>query len=442
MSVVQVWDERDRLAALYETAVLDTAPESAFDALVALAAQLFGTPMAALTLVDEDRQWFKSRIGLPHAGTSRSESVCDVVVRGNRSVVVPDALADPRFRLLPGVLAGGFRSYAGVPVTTRDGLPLGTLCVLDVEVRQFDPARITMLEQLALLAGDQLELRRRDTAAGLDPRRMVEMLASVRRALHQDELVVFYQPVVDLGSGRVVAVEALVRWQHPTEGLLPPLEFLAVAEAAGMGALLDRWVLRRAATALRDWRAAGAAGSDLTLAVNIGLRAGTGVVWAQQQLEVLAEVGLAPEHVTFEISERSIATLPASAHDALQVLRDAGAGIALDDLGTGTSSLARVLDVPATSVKIDRSFVTDLGRDPRRDAVVAAMCRLGVELGLDVVAEGVEDHATAARLAAMGATQAQGYVFSRPVPQAEVPALLRADRAPVPAATGDQVCSV
>jgi EAL domain-containing protein (putative c-di-GMP-specific phosphodiesterase class I) len=416
--------ERDRLFALHQTGLLDSDPEAVFDTAVELAASLFDAPMAAVSLVDDRRQWFKAKVGLTKTGSDRSESLCAVAVDENRALLVSDARVDARFAHLPDVRAGNFVSYFGVPIAGRDGLPLGTLCVLDVLPRSFDPAKIGVLRSLARMVGNELDARRRDTLAGLDPMTARENGAALREALDSDELRVFYQPIVDLRNGDVHSLEALVRWQHPVRGLLPPAAFLPLAEATGLDHPIDRWVLRSAATTAAHWRKSLPGLENVQVAVNVGLSPAINGAWADEVFQLLADTGLPAAALTIEVTERSMDEVVPGTATALARLVAAGAQLSIDDIGTGTSSLVRLADLPVTQVKIDGSFVRTMAGNRRRTAVVSAVARLGHELGLDVVAEGVEDAPTAALAIHAGCTLAQGYLWSPPVASAEVPALL------------------
>jgi EAL domain-containing protein (putative c-di-GMP-specific phosphodiesterase class I) len=416
--------ESDRLLALVQTGLLDTDPEPEFDTVVELASRLLDTPMATMTLIDDHRQWFKSKIGLINSEDPRNESLCAVAVDQNSPLVVSDVRLDERFADFPAVRRGLFVSYAGVPVSGRDGLPLGTLCVLDQHPRIFEPRQIEMLRSLGKIVGDELDLRRRDALLGLDPSTARRDTEALREGLGRDEFAVHFQPIVDLTSGRVRSVEALIRWNHPDRGLLVPGEFLPLAEIAGLGTRIDRWVLRSAAAAVAGWRTWLPELADLGVAVNVGLGPGLGAAWADEVRDVLTDTGLPADALTLEVSERSMDGAPASAHSALKSLVALGCRVAIDDIGTGTSSLARLAELPATEIKIDSSFVQSMRDDRRRAAVVTAVARLGQELDLDVVAEGVEDTDTADRVADAGCTAGQGYLWSWPVDAERLPPLL------------------
>jgi diguanylate cyclase (GGDEF)-like protein/PAS domain S-box-containing protein len=242
-------------------------------------------------------------------------------------------------------------------------------------------------------------------------------------ALRRDELSVVFQPQVDLVSGRAFAVEALVRWQHPDRGPIPPDVFIPLAERMGIVPAIDEWVLRAALHALRDWTDQGL--HDLRLAVNLsGQDLGRDDLVATVR-HALLEAMIDPWRLELEITETAAVAQPEGAIERLQELRAMGVHIAIDDFGTGFSMLSRLRELPIDRLKIDRSFVTDLARDIDARAIVGSTIAMGHALGLDLCAEGVESDATAELLRELGCDSAQGYHFSRPLPAAELAAWLR-----------------
>jgi EAL domain-containing protein (putative c-di-GMP-specific phosphodiesterase class I) len=415
------WTEAERLAALYETRLLDTPPEPEFDAVVALAARLFAVPIASMTLIDERRQWFKSLVGIEHDEDPIEESICATVIDLNGPLVLRDVRDDTRFADRIHVRTGTVVAYAGVPIAGRDGLPLGVLCVVDHGPRDFEPGEVRLLESLARVIGDELDLRRRDAQVGIDSSSARRTVEDLRLALAADGLELRFQPVTDLASGRCQRVEALVRWTHPRLGLLGPGDFLPLAESVGLGHRVDRWVLRQSVQLVAQLRAGSAATRGLGLAVNVGLGPGVDLTWADEVAAVLSATGLPPRALTLEVTERGLDGAGPAVREALEWLATLGCRISIDDIGTGTSSLARLAELPATEIKIDRSFVQSMAHDRRRAAVVGAMARLGRELEMEVVAEGVESADVARRVADLGCTSGQGFFWSPPV---ELPALL------------------
>ncbi len=218
-----------------------------------------------------------------------------------------------------------------------------------------------------------------------------------------------------------MAVEGLARWHHPEHGILLPSSFLPAIERGGLAARLDWLAFAKATEFAAD---AVAQVTPIEVAVNMtatGLRSDRLI----PALEALRSAGHPLEHLTIEISERDLHDDIHELTTKLSDLRDFDLGLALDDYGTGFSSLIRLRDVPFTQVKIDRSFITDLASDRTDQAIVRSTAYLASELALDVVAEGVEDHATAALLIELGCTRAQGFVFAHPRPAHEVLAQLR-----------------
>jgi diguanylate cyclase (GGDEF)-like protein len=240
------------------------------------------------------------------------------------------------------------------------------------------------------------------------------VLSELKGAITDGALAVHFQPKVRLRDGAVVGAEALVRWQHPERGLVPPDEFVPVAEHSGLITPLTLTVLRQALDWCETWWRAG---RQLGVAVNISPRSLLDPGFVDEVTRTLATVAVPASAVTLEITESSLMADPDRAVDALQRLRAMGLRLSIDDLGTGYSSLAYLQRLPVDEIKIDRSFLAPAGTD--RDgsmAIVAAVVELGQRLGRDVVAEGVEDEATWRRLQQLGCDAAQGYWISRPVP--------------------------
>lgn len=256
-----------------------------------------------------------------------------------------------------------------------------------------------------------------------DPQRL-GLLAELRRAITNDELVLHYQPKVDALTHRVVAFEALVRWQHPTRGLLTPDEFIPIAESTGLIGPLTHWVVDRALGQLSEWSVTH---PSLSMAVNISARNLRGDLpgWVLQRL---AAHGIAPERLTLEVTETSFASDPARATLLLEELAAAGVRVSLDDFGQGYTSLGSLGHLPVSELKIDRGFVLAMATSAEDRAIVSSVIELGHRLGLDVVAEGVETEAVAEDLRQLGCDTMQGFLFSRAVPAAQVLALF--DRLP------------
>jgi diguanylate cyclase (GGDEF)-like protein len=239
----------------------------------------------------------------------------------------------------------------------------------------------------------------------------------VRLALERDELVLHYQPKIELATGRTCGVEALVRWQHPQRGLLLPGEFLPAVEQSSLIEPLTAWVLRRALTDRQSW---GSLGLDWTVAVNVSARNLEAEGLPAFVTDLLAELRLPPSSLHLEVTETALALDPAITAIALKALADRGVQIAIDDFGVGYTSLSQLRNLTVAEIKIDRTFVKDLDRSPQDQAIVSSVIGLAHGLGCQVTAEGVETVGVARWLAQSGCQFAQGYFFERPGPWSQL----------------------
>jgi EAL domain-containing protein (putative c-di-GMP-specific phosphodiesterase class I) len=237
-------------------------------------------------------------------------------------------------------------------------------------------------------------------------------MEELRTALDGDELVVHLQPQVSLVDGRVVGTEALVRWRHPTRGLLSPAEFLPAAEQAGLMRPLTDAVLELALAAAAQWWT----GQAVPVSVNLSAANVNDLDLPGKVAEALVRHRLPAAALTLELVEDTLMADPERGRTVLAELRRLGVRTSIDDYGTGYSSLAYLRRLPADELKLDRSLTADVGSDPRAAAIVEHTVALAHDLGLSLVAEGVEDDATAAVLADLGCDVAQGYAIARPMP--------------------------
>jgi len=249
-------------------------------------------------------------------------------------------------------------------------------------------------------------------------RKRVETASDLRRVLEQDELRVFYQPVHDLKTCRLIGVEALVRWEHPQRGLVPPAQFIPVAERTGLIARIDAWVMRQACQQMCQWQQAGVVLSFV--AVNVSSRLFAGRELYQQVAQILRETGLDPACLELEVTESAVMEDPEVALEQMHRLRELGVQLAIDDFGTGYSSLLRLKRLPVQKLKIDQGFVAGLPRDEDDGAIVRVIIALAQSMGMQVQAEGIEQVEQAAFLLDHGTHLGQGYWFGRPVPAAEL----------------------
>ena len=259
------------------------------------------------------------------------------------------------------------------------------------------------------------------------------LMADLRRAIAEDELVLHYQPKVDVATRQVVGVEALVRWQHPERGLLMPAEFIPPAERTGAIGPLTRWVLDRSLQQLRKWRDEGL---DLSVAVNLAAPNLVDSCLPKTIGELLERWEVPARRLQLEVTEGTAMSDPVRASKVLRALREIGVRISLDDFGTGNTSLAYLKHLPVHEVKIDRSFVIGMTRDPDDAAIVRSTIDLGRNLGLSVVAEGVETAEALRELSSLRCDTVQGFHLGRPAPGEQITERLLGTGGAAPLAAG------
>jgi EAL domain-containing protein (putative c-di-GMP-specific phosphodiesterase class I) len=253
----------------------------------------------------------------------------------------------------------------------------------------------------------------------------------LRGGIERGALVVYYLPEVDLRSGELLAVEALVRWQHPTRGLLLPGTFIPIAESCNLAAELGRLVLRSACGHLRRWRSEGLA-ADLVMRVNVSPVQLVGLGFADSVSATISEYGIDAASLCLEITESLVVKDIDTARATIEALKGIGVKVAIDDFGTGYSSLTRLKSLPVDILKIDQSFVRDLGHSDSDLSIVRAIVALAEAFELDVVAEGVETVIAAETLIGVGCTRAQGFLLSRPINDDAMRELLTNPYLPLP----------
>jgi EAL domain-containing protein (putative c-di-GMP-specific phosphodiesterase class I) len=257
----------------------------------------------------------------------------------------------------------------------------------------------------------------------------LSMVAELRRALTEGQLEVHYQPKASLSDGEVAGVEALVRWNHPERGLIPPNDFIPLAEHTGLINRLTVYVLDAALRQCAEWHGIGL---ELAVAVNLSARNIADPELPDMVAGLLQDHGVAPSRLVLELTESTLMADPVQAKDVLARLHAMGVGLAIDDFGTGYSSLTYLSELPVTELKIDRSFVMSMATSDGDAFIVRATIDLGRNLGLRVVAEGVETESVWNRLAELGCDVGQGYYLSRPVPATELTRWLVAARSASP----------
>ncbi len=267
-----------------------------------------------------------------------------------------------------------------------------------------------------------------------DPKHQLALTSRLREAVREEHWVLHWQPIIDIESGAVESLEALIRWQDPTGGLVPPLEFIPLAEELGLIEAIGDWVIAELARQHREWRSQGL---DLRLGFNLSPRQLWSAHLAEKIMSSLRAGDVEPNRVIVEITESTAMADPDRTQKILTDLHAWGFTLALDDFGTGYSSLARLKHMPVDVLKIDKTFVRDVHNDVGQASMVRAMIQLAQGLNMTPLAEGVETTQEYGFLRANGCRLAQGFLFSRPVPAEDVPALVRREAGLLPVVSGN-----
>jgi diguanylate cyclase (GGDEF)-like protein len=300
-----------------------------------------------------------------------------------------------------------------------------------------DGDEVEILLKRADMAMYQAKMRGKATyeyyASAIDSRATARLSleSKLRRALEREELLLYYQPQVDTRSGTITAAEALLRWQLPDQALIAPAEFISLAEETGLIVPIGEWALHSACAQAQAWQQAGY--PLIRIAVNLSRRQLQHRDFLQMVTKVLADTGLPPRHLELELTEESVIDKLKESVALLHALKERGVTLAMDDFGTGYSSLSYLRHMPVDSLKIDRSFVRDIGADPDDAAIITAIIAMAQSLALRIVAEGVETAEQLEFLKNRGCHEIQGYYFSRPLPAIEFARLLSVKAAKWPA---------
>jgi EAL domain-containing protein (putative c-di-GMP-specific phosphodiesterase class I) len=256
------------------------------------------------------------------------------------------------------------------------------------------------------------------------------METDLRHALDRQELRVYFQPVVDLDTGNINELEALVRWERPGYGLVSPTAFIPIAEETGLIVPIGQWVLEEACRWAQRWQHSSPAQHPLGVSVNLSARQFQHPQLLADIARTLRETGLDPHNLKLEITESVVMQDAEATIETLESLKELGIRVAIDDFGTGYSSLSYLKRLPVDTLKIDRSFVNGLGQDAQDTAIVDSVLALARTLQLSVTGEGVETTAQARHLRQLGCDRGQGFLFARPLPPADIERLLAEARSP------------
>ncbi|MCM2343276.1 MAG: EAL domain-containing protein [Alphaproteobacteria bacterium] len=269
------------------------------------------------------------------------------------------------------------------------------------------------------------EILERNYASQSDVVESVTISNEFKHALENDQLELHYQPIVDLAAGTVLGFEALMRWTHPEKGFISPGIFIPIAEKSGLIVEASKWALKESCAALKRMENALGQAEQLYVSVNFSSHDFVESDFVENTVGTTAASGLKPWQIKLEITERLLMQQPDNAKETLQRCRDAGMGISIDDFGTGYSSLSYLYYFPIETLKIDQSFIRAMERDNRSRELVRSIIGLGQNMGLNIIAEGVETREEATLLRQMGCEAAQGYHFAKPLPEQKVIELLK-----------------
>ena len=569
-------NEKKRQLRVQQLCLTEDTPDEGFDRIVATAAEYFQAPIALISILDGQRQWFRARVGMSVMETSRDVSFCGYAILGTEVMVVPDAQADERFAGNPLVTGPpGIRFYAGMPLLTDDGLGLGSLCVIDTKPRGPLNARdLSMLEHFAglvmarimslrtrqyvdeptglynrlrleqdvgirldqgeefvVVAADMLSPRHindivvtlgftffnalmheiknrieavlptgtllykisptrfafllggqrsidqgtlyerilqdfaapvmcegipvrtqvgigalplsagtfggkdwlrfvviaaneaRDKELGwthFDPKtdnaqqRAFALLTGLSHAVDaQDQLWLEYQPVINLTTGKCTTVEALLRWRHPTLGMVGPGEFIPLAEKTALLGPLSRWVLKKSIEQTASWRRMG---FDFKVAINVSAQDLYDPTYIDMMLALFVSQGVDPKSFKLEFTESALVGDPKGVAHQLERASAAGVTIAIDDFGTGYSNWIYLRQLPASVLKIDQAFIRNLANTEKDQLLVQSIIDMSQRMGFRIIAEGIETREALDLLRGWNCDEGQGYFIARPMP--------------------------
>jgi EAL domain-containing protein (putative c-di-GMP-specific phosphodiesterase class I) len=431
--------EDGRLAALKSIEILDTPPEPAYDAITRLAAEYFQADSVGLSFADESRVWMKSCWRQVPRELPRKHSIFDLVLEEDGPVIVPDISKHPqRDALMPRLKQLAAAGFASAPVRSSGGRIIGALTILHNEPRPMMPSEaIRTLESLADLVSSQLELRRlrksfnrngpglRRSVVAESPDRIWPTKADLRQALDQGQFVLYYQPEVELATRRIVGLEALIRWAHPERGLIPPMDFIPLAEESELILPIGDWGLAEACSQIQKWCHEDPRHISLRVGVNLSARQFSREGLADHVEALLMESGISSRQLALEMTESSLIPNVHTALEVLGSLRRLGVSLLMDDFGTGYSSLSHLHSFPFDVLKIDRSFVSRMTEGDQPLQIVRTIIELARVMGMDVVAEGIETTQQYRLLREMNCRYGQGFLFARPMSAEAITELLR-----------------
>jgi len=437
-------EDAEQEAALHSLGLLDLPLEGSFRSLMGMTSSLMEAESAWVTLVDRKRLCTRTIAGTGVSAKSRYDGWTRQVMKDIQSA----AFECPDEGQAGDTDGAQTQWFFAAPIRVQGKYLVGCLCLVSRRAATAHEG-LRWIEQAANLIGDQLELRQRRgsvrshardlkkangamrTNESLRPTSAVwPQREDFRRGLERNEFVLHYQPEVELLTGKVVGLEALVRWQHPVRGLVPPLQFIPEAEQNGMILPLGDWGLGEACRQMKAWKDSWPAMRALRVCVNLSARQFSRSGLVEHVESQLDQNGLSAAELGLELTESSLSANLAETTEILGRLHHLGVSLHMDDFGTGYSSLSHLHRFPFDVLKIDRSFVQRMVAGEQPLQIVHTILELARVMGMDVVAEGIETEEQLRLLKEMGCRYGQGYLFSRPQPVAEIVGLLgRLDQA-------------
>jgi EAL domain-containing protein (putative c-di-GMP-specific phosphodiesterase class I) len=422
--------EEVRLKRLNELGI-ENGPDPVLDALVDAACLASGTPFGLVTLLDGERQWFKSKRGIMGEGSRRVDAFCDHTIRSPGVFVVHDTRRDKRFVDNPLVSgSNGIRFYAGAPLEIEPGLRIGSLCVLDRVPRRLGAGVRGLLERLAHCAVERLlQVEDRYLLSRINSLQMDRAkadrtaLALAEEALARGLFELHFQPKIAFDTGRRIGFEALLRVKRPDGSVVGPSVFAAAFEEPSLSRRIGSYVLHKAVAQAKAWEQAGVDFGHI--AINVSSSQFTPLpgnsCLLDEMLGALRSARLSSRRIQIEVTEGVMLTQQETDIGAqLEALRAAGFVVSFDDFGTGYASLVHLKELAYDQIKIDGSFVRAMIRSSADRAIVKAIIDMAKALGKRVVAEGVESVAEFHALRELGCHYGQGYLFGRPVDIADI----------------------
>jgi EAL domain-containing protein (putative c-di-GMP-specific phosphodiesterase class I) len=419
--------EARRLARLKSYGVLEEKDDPLLSQYAKMAAEIAGTSLAMVSLVDADWQFAKGSFGPVAPRLPRQETFCSHVVdHANEGLIVNDLSKDERFAHGKFVTkTPQLRFYAGIPLDGDEEGSIGSFCVMDTVPRELTLVQIEHLKLLGKAVMTRIEMmrmaKRLEELTGEPAQARAwnsvgssAMMGDIKRALANNEFVNYYQPKVDLKTGKIIGAEALIRWNHPTRGIVLPFEFIVQMEEAGLIIEAGSRVLERA---MKDWRAWSEAGLlPPQIAVNVAAKQFLSGELVDIVATALATSGNKHANpLSIELTESGLISNREQVSRQLRAIRELGVPVALDDFGTGYSSLSYLATLPVDVLKIDRSFVRKMTTEVHYMTLVNSIIQLAHGLDLKVVAEGVEIKKEAQLLKLLRCEQAQGYLYGKPL---------------------------